>query len=72
MENNLTHNKDKYATSHALYEVQYPRGDCKLRNPSYIGHTENTIRIRLTQHKQNGDIIEHLANNYYHNILMLH
>ena len=36
-------------------------------NSSYVGEAEKNLRIRLTQHKQNWTIIEHLFN--YHNIL---
>ena len=66
MTNNLNRNEDPLAMSHVVYEIKCPVGGCELVNPSYIGQTRNNIRIRLSQHKQNGAIIEHLA--LHHNI----
>ena len=34
--NNIISKNDKLATSHVVYEVQCPRGDCALPNASYI------------------------------------
>ena len=39
-----------------------PRGDCVLPNPSYIVQTRNTLKMRLTRHRQNGAIVEHMTN----------
>ena len=66
MTNNLNRNDDPLAMSHAVYEIKSPVGGCELLNPSYIGQTRNKIRTRLSQHRQNGAIIEHLAS--HHNI----
>ena len=64
--NNLNRNEDPLAMSHVVYEIKCPVGGCELLNPSYIGQTRNNIRTRLSQHRQNGAIIEHLAS--HHNI----
>ena len=66
MTNNLNRNEDPLAMSHVVYEIKCPVGGCELLNPSYIGQTRNNIRTRLSQHRQNADIIEHLAS--HHNI----
>ena len=64
MKTNVTHNIDKLATSHDVYEVQYPRGDCVLPNASYIGQARNQILTRVYQHRQNGAILEHMSSHH--------
>ena len=64
MTNNLNRNEDPLAKSHVVYEIKCPVGGCELLNPSYIGQTRNNIRTRLSQHRQNGNIIEHLASHH--------
>ena len=45
MVNNLTKNADNLSTSHAIYEVTCPCGDCfnSLILNSYIGQTRNSV-----------------------------
>ena len=64
MKNNITHKNDKLSTSHVVYEVQCPRGDCALPNASYIGLTRNEILTRMNQHPQNGAILEHVSTHH--------
>ena len=58
MTNNLNRNEDPLAMSHVVYEIKCPVGGCEILNPSYIGQTLNNIRTRVSQHRQNGAIIE--------------
>ena len=71
MANDLTRNKQKLAMSHVIYEIKCPRGDYVLPNPSYIGQTRNTLKTRLTQHRQNGAIVEHMTNVHNNTTLTL-
>ena len=41
MKNNITHKNDKFSTSHAVYEVQCPRGDC-MRAPQRLVYWTNS------------------------------
>ena len=65
MANDLTRNKQKLSMSNVIYEINCSRGDCELRNPSYISHTRNTLKTRLTQHRQNAALVEYMT--YVHN-----
>ena len=52
--------------SHLIYSFKCKIGECEHQNSEYIGMTTNTLSRRLTMHKQNGAIKNHL--NEYHNI----
>ena len=73
MKNNyLTQKNDILAKSQIIHEIKCPVGDCKFRNPTYIGHTHNNRRTRLNQHRQSGAIMEHLATYLNHLTLPFH
>ena len=66
LKNNITHKNDKkLTTSHVVYEVQCPRGDCSFPNASYIGQTRNEILTRMNQHRQIGAILEHMSTQHH-------
>ena len=64
-EKNITRKNDKLATSHVVYEVQSPRGDCALPNASNIERTRNKILTSMNQHRQNGAILEHMSTHHH-------
>ena len=64
MKNNINQKNYKLSTSHAVYEVQCPRGDCALPTPR-IGQTRNEILTRMNQHRQNGAIFEHMSTRHH-------
>ena len=65
MKNNIAPKNYKLSTSHVVYEVQCPLGDCALPNASYIAQTRNKILTRMNQHRQNGAILEHMPTHHH-------
>ena len=59
MRNNLNQTPLLQCTR-TIYEYVCPDEDCKPQGSSYIGHSLTTLSRRLTMHKQNGAILEHV------------
>ena len=73
MANELTRNKQKIVMLQVIYEIKCPRGDSVLPNqgPDILTNLGIGIRRRLTQHRQNGALVELMKNVYNIKALIL-
>ena len=64
--NNNTVMLPELKRSHLVYSFKCNIGECEHHNSEYIGETETDLSRRLTMHKQNGAIKDHLKD--IHNV----
>ncbi|XP_069185010.1 uncharacterized protein [Procambarus clarkii] len=50
--------------TNVVYAFKCPLGDCKLQKTQYIGKTTTSLSRRLTMHKQQGSIKEHIISSH--------
>ena len=62
MKNNISVSHSVLKSSHVVYSISSLREDCVLPKSYYIGQTQNTMSLRLTDHLQNGAIKDHMRN----------